>query len=143
MAFVRGKTVFHLAFCIFLLAGVPLSGVVSGEETEVRRMTKEELNASLLLGNPDLKILDVRAGRDWDRSKEKIRGALRADPEKVELWEPQFVKKQTLVLYCASLEERESSSTARHLVARGFTRVYVLKGGWKAWRGAGFGLELK
>ncbi len=42
------------------------------------RMTKEELKAQF--SSPDLIILDVRAGKDWTGSDQKIKGAIREDP---------------------------------------------------------------
>jgi rhodanese-related sulfurtransferase len=54
-----------------------------------------------LLGAPDLLILDVRQGGDWDKSDQKIRGAVRQDPRQVEAWGPQLPRDQKIVLYCA------------------------------------------
>ena len=110
---------------------------------KVPRMTKEELKASLLLGNPDLMILDVRVGREWDVSKEKIQGAIREDPEKVKNWADQYPKDKTLVLYSSGPNDETSSRVARQLMANGFTRVYVLKGGWSEWKKAGFTVETR
>ena len=67
---------------------------------EVSRIPKEELKA--LLGSPDLIILDVRAGFDWEDSAWKIPGAIREDPKKeVQSWADKYPKEKTLVLYCA------------------------------------------
>ena len=67
---------------------------------EVSRMAKEELKA--LLGNPDVIILDVRAGFDWEDSEWKIPGAVREDPKKeVRSWAEKYPKEKTLILYCA------------------------------------------
>jgi len=43
-------------------------------------MTKEELKP--LLGHPEVILIDVREPDDWNKSKEKIQGAVREDPEK-------------------------------------------------------------
>jgi hypothetical protein len=64
---------------------------------EVSRMTKEELKA--MLGNPDLIILDVRAGSDWSGSDLKVKGAIREDPGNVKSWANKYSKDKTLVLY--------------------------------------------
>jgi len=67
---------------------------------EVPRMTQEELKARL--GSPDVIILDVRAGFDWDDAEWKIPGAIREDPKKeVRSWADRYPKEKTLVLYCA------------------------------------------
>jgi predicted sulfurtransferase len=66
---------------------------------EAKRMTKKELKA--MLDNPDLVLLDVRTGKDWTGSEEKIKGALREDPGKLDEWADKFDKGKTVVLYCA------------------------------------------
>ena len=69
-------------------------------EPGVPRMTKEEVKA--LLGNPDVVIIDVRSPDDWNRSKEKIAGAVREDPEKeIKSWAMRYPKDKTLIFYCA------------------------------------------
>jgi rhodanese-related sulfurtransferase len=54
-----------------------------------------------MLDNPDLVLLDVRTGKDWTGSEEKIKGALREDPGKLDEWADKFDKGKTVVLYCA------------------------------------------
>lgn len=63
------------------------------------RMSTEELKG--LLGNPDVIILDVRTGGDWDASDSKITGANRETKENFENWADKYPKDKTLVLYCA------------------------------------------
>ena len=61
-------------------------------------MTKEELKS--LLGNPGVIILDVREPGDWNKSREKIAGAAREDPEKdIKTWADKYPKAKTLVFY--------------------------------------------
>jgi rhodanese-related sulfurtransferase len=66
---------------------------------EAPRITKEELKETL--GNPDVIIIDVRLGRDWENSELRIKGALREDPGNVNSWISKYSKEKTLVLYCA------------------------------------------
>lgn len=66
---------------------------------EVPRMTKEELKAKI--GNSDVIIVDVRAGKDWKGSEFKIKGAVRENPSKFSPWAEKYPKDKTLVLYCA------------------------------------------
>ncbi len=54
-----------------------------------------------LLDSPDLVILDVRTGRDWKSSTQKIKGARRAEPGKFSSWSGDFPKGKKIVLYCA------------------------------------------
>lgn len=143
MRFIKKKSVTFLALFFLFLAGLSQLTLAMGKGVEAPRMTKEELKASLLLGNPDLTIVDARAGGEWVASKEKIQGAIREDPENVRTWSNQYSKHKTLVLYCSSVNEKKSAWTARQLIARGFIRVYVLKEGWKGWKKAGFPIEPK
>jgi rhodanese-related sulfurtransferase len=66
---------------------------------EAPRITKEELRETL--GNPDVIIIDVRLGRDWENSELRIKGALKEDPGNVNSWISKYPKEKTLVLYCA------------------------------------------
>ena len=65
----------------------------------VAKMTKEELRAKL--GSPGVVIVDMRLGKDWKASEEKIKGAIRVEPEAVESLAAKYPKDTTLVLYCA------------------------------------------
>ena len=62
-------------------------------------MTKETLKS--MLDNPDVVVLDVRAGRDWKSSEFKIKGADRANPGDYSSWASRYEKNKKLVLYCA------------------------------------------
>jgi hypothetical protein len=66
---------------------------------EVPRMSKEELRA--MLGNPDVVIIDVRSGKDWEASQSKIKGAVREEPRQAKSWADKYDKDKTYVLYCA------------------------------------------
>jgi hypothetical protein len=79
------------------LVGLLLQASVT--HSAVEKMTKEELRAKL--GSPDVVIVDVRLGKDWKASEEKIKGAIRVDLAEVESLASQYPKDKTLVLYCA------------------------------------------
>ncbi len=69
-------------------------------DSGVPRMTKEELKG--FLGKPDVVIVDVRQPEDWNKSQQKIVGAVREDPEKdIRTWATRYPKDKTLVFYCA------------------------------------------
>lgn len=63
------------------------------------RIEKEKLKE--MLGKPELILVDVRAGSDWKASTQKIKGAVREDPDKAETWMKKYPKDKTLVFYCA------------------------------------------
>ena len=81
----------------FLLLGVFLQ---KGLTAEAPRITKEELKP--MLGRPDVVIVDVRSGPDWENSKSKIQGAIREDPGKdIQSWGQKYSKDKTLIFYCS------------------------------------------
>ena len=62
------------------------------------KMTKEELRP--LLGDPNVVIIDVRLGDEWNKSESKIKGAVREDPEKaIKDSADKYPKDKTLVFY--------------------------------------------
>jgi rhodanese-related sulfurtransferase len=66
---------------------------------EAPRVDKDTLKS--WLGTPQLVLLDVRAGDDWQDSKTKIKGAVRQDPKQVKTWAASLPKDKKIVLYCA------------------------------------------
>lgn len=90
----RWKEALGVAF-VLILAGCFQN---LAPEPKVPRITKEELRG--WLGNPGVVILDVRTDRSWEDTKEKIRGAVREDPEKdVKAWASKYPKDKILVFY--------------------------------------------
>ncbi|MCF8143313.1 MAG: hypothetical protein K9N21_05275 [Deltaproteobacteria bacterium] len=76
--------------------------IVSGSFSfadDVKRISKEALKA--MLGKPELILLDVRIGKDWNASEHKVQGALREDPQSVDAWADKYDKEKTVVIYCA------------------------------------------
>ena len=63
------------------------------------RIEKEKLQE--MLGKPELILIDVRSGADWKASTQKIKGAVREDPDQVDTWMKKYPKDKTLVFYCA------------------------------------------
>jgi hypothetical protein len=54
---------------------------------------------NLILGNPDIAVIDVRASKDWQSSNVKIKGAVRGVPKNFESWANDFSKDKVLILY--------------------------------------------
>jgi rhodanese-related sulfurtransferase len=94
----KGKRGIILAFTFsFLLLGGLMAITMA---KDVPRITKEELKP--MLGQADVTIIDVRTAGDWEKSKEKIQGAVREDPGKdVKSWADKYSKDKTLILYCS------------------------------------------
>jgi len=53
----------------------------------------------LILGNPEISVIDVRGSTDWQSSELKIKGAIRGSPENFESWAHNFSKDKKLILY--------------------------------------------
>jgi len=106
-------------------------------------ITKDELKA--MLGKPDLVLVDVRLGRDFIFSDLKIKGAERPPdmshptPQTFKVIEPD----KMIVFYCACPNEQTSVGIAQLWIRSGYTKVYVLKGGWEEWLKAGYPTEKK
>jgi len=86
---------------VFLvLSGMTLKVQAMGKGVEVPRVTKEQLLS--MTGKPEVVILDVRESESWKKSKQKIQGAVREDPEKdVQGWFDKYPKDKALVFYCS------------------------------------------
>ncbi len=63
------------------------------------RINKDDLKAKL--GTAGIVLIDVRTAGDWDKSSEKITGAVRMDPKTVDTWAATLPKEKEIVLYCA------------------------------------------
>jgi rhodanese-related sulfurtransferase len=46
-------------------------------------------------------LIDVRTAGDWEKTGEKITGAVRMDPQTVDSWAGTLPKDKEIVLYCA------------------------------------------
>lgn len=130
------------ALIIFLAIGLFTTFTFSAD---VPMMTKEELKA--ILGNPDLVIYDVRHGSEYFSSDLKIKGSTRPLVREyigdAILTHP---KGTTFVIYCASPNEEVSATRVKTFLENryeGYTKVYVLKGGWEEWLKAGYPTEKK
>ena len=82
---------------VVLSFGVVLAMVVPAMPQEVPRISKEDLKE--MLGKPDVVIVDVRTGSDWNASTVKVKGAVREEADKVDSWIEKYPKDKTLVLY--------------------------------------------
>ena len=64
---------------------------------EISIISVDQLNR--LLDNPEVVIIDVRLGQDWQSSPVKIKGAVRRLPKKFESWAHDFPLDKALILY--------------------------------------------
>jgi len=89
------------------------------------------------LGQPDLFLMDVRSASAWNRSIAKIEHAHRFDPEKLGKMAQDIPKNKKLVVYCEDGKTR-CPVMIQELEKMGFTNLYLLKGGFRGWRGKEF-----
>ena len=88
-------SLFGLLIAMLIMMGLAASSAVAG----VGLMTKDDLKP--MLDDPDLVILDVRAGKDWKSSEFKIKGATHVESNKYADWKGTYPKDKKYVLYCA------------------------------------------
>jgi len=89
-------------WCVALILAVAmiLAGCAQNllPEPGIPRMTKEDLKP--LMGTSGVIIVDVREPDDWNKSRDKIAGAVREDPEKeVKTWAEKYPRDKALVFY--------------------------------------------
>jgi predicted sulfurtransferase len=82
---------------VVLSLGIVLAAVLPAMSQEVPRISKEDLKE--MLGKPDVVIVDVRTGSDWNASTSKIKGAVREEADKVDSWIEKYPRDKTLVFY--------------------------------------------
>jgi rhodanese-related sulfurtransferase len=82
-----------------LLIGLPGYFQAWSAEDRTPRVTKEELRA--MMERPETVIIDVRTGLAWKMSNQKIKGAVREDPEDPRPWVGKYSKDRLFIFYCA------------------------------------------
>jgi hypothetical protein len=87
-----------LSLSIVFLNHLTVPTVFSAADN-VPRITVQELKAKMDKGE-DLVIVDVRTGDDYERSKIKIKGAVRIPIVKIEERYRELPKDKQIILYC-------------------------------------------
>ena len=95
-AMVRKQFLVAVLVCTAAVLWGATSVAIASED--VPRITKEELMERR--GDPGVVVIDVRYTQNWNKSKQKIAGAVREDPNDIGLWLDKYGKDQLLVLYC-------------------------------------------
>jgi rhodanese-related sulfurtransferase len=112
--------------------------LVGDARSRIREVTVEETRARLSRG---ARLIDVREDNEWEaghaQGAEHIgRGIIERD---IETLVPE--KEAELILYCGG--GYRSALAADNLQRMGYTNVYSMAGGWKAWKEAGAPVEEK
>ena len=112
--------------------------IVNDAKSRIREVTVAETRVRLK-ENPEAKLIDVREDKEWDEahaagSIHLGKGIIERD---IETTAPD--KAAELVLYCGG--GYRSALAADVLQTMGYTNVYSMAGGWKAWKESGAPVE--
>jgi rhodanese-related sulfurtransferase len=102
-----------------------------------QRITVEAVRERLDAGKPVV-FVDARGNI---AGATVVKGAAHVPVAQAESWAADVPKDAFVVAYCACATEGTSLAFANKLRALGFTNVYALKGGIKAWETAGLPTE--
>src|SRR6476619_942690 len=105
--------------------------VVNDAKSRIREVTVEETKQRMK-ANPDAKLIDVREDNEWEAShaagaEHLGKGIIERD---IEATVPD--KATELILYCGG--GFRSALAADVLQTMGYTNVFSMAGGWKAWK---------
>src|SRR6476660_754610 len=105
--------------------------LVNDAKTRIKEVTVAETRGRLKQ-NPDAKLIDVREDKEWDAAHASGaihlgKGIIERD---IETTVPD--KSTELILYCGG--GYRSALAGDVLQTMGYTNVFSMAGGWKAWR---------
>ncbi|HEX3143712.1 MAG TPA: rhodanese-like domain-containing protein [Pyrinomonadaceae bacterium] len=105
--------------------------LVNDAKTRVKEVTVAETR-DRLKQNPDAKLIDVREDKEWDAAH--AAGAIHLGKGIIERDVETTVpdKSTELILYCGG--GYRSALAGDVLQTMGYTNVFSMAGGWKAWR---------
>ena len=112
--------------------------LVNDAKSRIREVSVAETQDRMRAGN-DLKLIDVREDNEWDDAH--AAGAIHLGKGIIERDIETTVpdKNTELILYCGG--GYRSALAADALQKMGYTNVFSLAGGWKAWKEAGAEVE--
>ena len=112
--------------------------IVNDAKTRIKEVTIAETR-DRIASNPAAKLIDVREDNEWDAAHAAGaihlgKGIIERD---IEVTVPD--KSAELILYCGG--GYRSALAADVLQTMGYTNVWSLAGGWKAWKESGAPIE--
>ena len=112
--------------------------IVNDSKSRIKEVTVDE-TLDRLKDNPDAKLIDVREDNEWDAAH--AAGAIHLGKGIIERdIETTVPNKSTeLILYCGG--GYRSALAADVLQNMGYTNVFSMAGGWKAWKESGAPVE--
>lgn len=144
MSFDR-RTARACALC--MVCAALLSVAASAQSDGVGWIDVEELKGKLSRAEPPV-IVDVRSTESYVGSDGKIKGAVHVRLRRLRARLAQsplrdLPRDREVVTYCACSDDEAAVHAARVLLAAGFKRVRVLRGGWTSWLAARGPVEAK
>ena len=126
-------------YWILALVVIGLTAIAAQAQIDpaVQMISAEELKTKVT-GNQPIILIDVRSSQGYANSSNTMKGAIHFKLRKLKsrLAFPPFKdlpKDREIVTYCACPNDEASIAAAQILLASGFKRVSVLKGGWQGW----------
>jgi rhodanese-related sulfurtransferase len=129
------------ALLIFLAALIP-AGLTAAFHprrpawSEDTLLPGEEKLQTVLAWGSDVLWIDARSSKEYEA--EHVPGAILLNLEDWEQLFPRFLDhwrpEEKVVVYCSSTACELSHEVAERLKTNGISPVYVLKGGWEAWK---------
>jgi rhodanese-related sulfurtransferase len=110
--------------------------------SEIQQLTPREVAERLERGEA-IRFVDARSTLAWNSALGQLPGAIRIPPDQVEARTRGLSCDLPVVVYCATPLQSGSAQVASRLRDLGFEEVYVLEGGYGAWRDGGYPLEPK
>jgi rhodanese-related sulfurtransferase len=135
-----------LAFCEAVAFAGPGAYIPSPqdkkEKVSVEFITPQELKAKIASNEPVL-VVDLRGPSVYAQSDKTIKGSLHTKVRKVVYRLRLIPREREVITYCACPADEAALIGARALLANGFKKVRVLKGGWNAWLEGGGQVQSK
>jgi rhodanese-related sulfurtransferase len=127
-----------LILSLILVVGLSFAAVAQAQQPTVNTITAEELK-TMMANNQPVTVIDVRSSESFANSTTTLKGSLHFKVRKLKdrlNFPPlkDLPRNREIVTYCACPNDESSTSAAQILLAAGFTRVRVLKGGWNEWQ---------
>lgn len=124
----------------FAYQKVDVSGIKpqskQGQLVQVEFIAPEELKTKIAK-NEAVAIVDLRGSSVYAQSDTKIKGSVHTKVRRVAYRLRELPRDREVITYCACPADEAAIVAAQALLANGFKRVRVLKGGWNAWLDAG------
>jgi rhodanese-related sulfurtransferase len=112
--------------------------LVNDAKTRIREVTVEETQQRLK-ENPNAKLIDVREDNEWQAGRAAGAEHLGKGIIERDIEEKVPEKSTELILYCGG--GYRSALVADVLQRMGYTNVFSMAGGWKAWKDSGAAIQ--